>query len=67
MDALDVVKIIGKTASLSMDGFRINVTVLNGKTSYGNVRFQVTPVSGTGMVWVDSSRVSFENSNEENS
>jgi len=60
MEALDMLKVIGKTASLSLDGMRVNVTVLNAKTSYGSVRFQVSPVSGTGMVWVDSSRVQFD-------
>jgi hypothetical protein len=55
---------IGKQGMLCTDKLLFAVYVQDAKTAYGNIRYLVTPVSGTGSVWVDSSRVSFENSNE---
>ena len=57
MNALEMSKAIGKQGSLSTDGLHINITVSDVKKVYGAIRYQVTPVSGTGSVWVDSSRV----------
>ena len=57
MNALEMSKAIGKQGSLGTDGLRIDVTVSDVKKVYGAIRYQVTPVSGTGSVWVDSSRV----------
>ena len=49
---------VGLTGLLSSDKLQFNVLILDAKVSYGNARFLVTPVSGSGEVWVDSSRVS---------
>ena len=56
---LELGRYIGKQGLLLSDKLRFAVFVQDCKLAYGNVRFQVTPVSGTGMVWVDSSRVQF--------
>lgn len=37
-------------------GVRVNVQVLDVKYSYGNERFLIVPLSGSGEVWVDSGR-----------
>lgn len=60
MNALDMHKAIGREAVVSLRGIQIPVRILSAKLAYGNVRFQVTPVSGTGTVWVDSNRVKFD-------
>jgi len=65
MSALELSSYIGKQGLLLSDKLRFAVYVQDAKLAYGNVRFQVCPVSGTGMVWVDSSRVLFENSENE--
>jgi len=49
---------VGLTGLLSSDKLQFNVLILDAKVSYGNSRFLVIPVSGSGEVWVDSSRVS---------
>ena len=64
MDAIEMGQAIGRMAWVNQNGLTILVRVENAKLSYGSVRYLVTPVSGTGSVWVDSSRVSFENSSE---
>jgi hypothetical protein len=65
MNTLELSQAIGKTGLLSASVLSVRVTITDAKIAYGNVRYLVTPVSGTGSVWVDSSRVSFENSKEE--
>lgn len=59
MEALEMHKAIGKEAIVTLKGLSFAVRVVSAKLAYGNVRFQVSPVSGKGLVWVDSSRVSF--------
>ena len=49
---------IGQKGLLSFDVLKCQVNILDAKMAYGNLRFLVTPVSGSGEVWVDSSRVS---------
>ena len=65
MNTLELSQAIGKTGLLRFDALSVSVKIMDAKTAYGNVRYLVTPVSGTGSVWVDSSRVSFENSEKE--
>lgn len=60
MSTLELSQYIGKQGLLITDKLRFGVFVQDAKLAYGNVRFQVTPVSGTGMVWVDSNRVKFD-------
>jgi len=64
MDAIEMGQAIGRMAWVNQNGLTILVRVENAKLSYGSVRYLVTPVSGTGSVWVDAGRVSFENSQE---
>ena len=50
---------VGLTGVLSaLPHLKFEVLIVDAKVSYGNARFLVTPVSGSGEVWVDSSRVS---------
>jgi hypothetical protein len=62
MNTLELSKAIGKTALLRTGSFQYEVRIQNAKTAYGNVRYLVTPVSGTGSVWVDSNRVTIKES-----
>lgn len=65
MTALELAANIGKLGSIPVNGLTVHVHIMDGKVSYGTPRYLVTPVSGTGSVWVDSSRVSFENSSSQ--
>lgn len=51
---------IGKKGNIITGGFRINVKVLDFKTSYGKDRWLVTPLSGEGEVWTEQSPISTE-------
>ena len=64
MNTLELSKAIGQSGTLRANGLDITVRITDAKIAYGNVRYLVTPVSGTGSVWVDAGRVSFENSSE---
>lgn len=48
--------LIGTTRALREKGYAVFVTVTDVKEAYGQLRLQVTPVSGIGTLWVDASR-----------
>lgn len=51
-------KLIGKTGGLSISlGFNVNVVIFDVRVAFGRIDYQVRPVSGVGMTWVESSRV----------
>lgn len=49
-------KYIGKTALFRVRGVGLSfqVKIKDVKNSYGNIRFLVEPVSGTGSAWVEN-------------
>lgn len=55
----EMVGIIGTTALVRVEGttFSVPMTISDVKVSYGNKRYLVSPVGGTGQAWVDASRV----------
>jgi hypothetical protein len=57
MTGKELAQTLGKTALLSVDGFSFPVTINNFKTSYGTDRFEVEPVGGSGLAWVNADRV----------
>ena len=46
-------KIIGKEAMIETNGLRLKVLVKDHKQSYGKDRWLVTPVAGSGNIWVE--------------
>jgi cell division protein FtsN len=54
----ELMKALGKQAQLRLEGFSVAVTISDVKQAYGNTRYYVTPVNGTGEAWVDESRLS---------
>jgi hypothetical protein len=49
---------IGKQASIYQGGLTVTVRIMDAKQAYGQTRYLVTPVTGSGSVWVNSDRVS---------
>lgn len=45
-------KTVGTTGTVTFNGLSFIVRVLETKTAYGNIRFRVTPVAGSGETWV---------------
>lgn len=56
--ANDMTPVIGQTVQLRVEDIKVLVMVLNAKNSYGRLRLLVTPVAGSGEQWVEMSRVS---------
>lgn len=46
-------KYLGREATIKLGGLEIKVIISDVKTSYGRDRFLVSPVSGSGQVWVE--------------
>jgi hypothetical protein len=61
--AATLARAIGQEAMLRADGLWVSVLISDAKLSYGNVRYLVTPVRGSGTVWVDSGRVQITEDN----
>lgn len=57
MSTLNLNDCVGKIGHLTGEVLAFDLRITGVKMAYGRTRFQVTPVSGTGSVWVDSSRV----------
>ena len=44
---------VGQRVQLRTGSLRVDCTVLDAKTAWGNVRLLVEPVAGTGQQWVE--------------
>lgn len=47
-------KYVGKEAVIRLGGLSVLVKIEDIKVTYGRERFFVTPVSGTGKIWVET-------------
>lgn len=45
---------VGKTATIVFKEFTFEVRILDHKLQYGRDRYLVTPVSGSGQMWVQN-------------
>lgn len=50
-------QIIGHEGSLTVGDMDVDVRVLDIRTSYGQVQYEVTPVAGFGKVWTADYKV----------
>lgn len=57
MSYADFARLIGTTVQIKVENFTVPVVISDVKNAYGNTRYLVSPVGGTGTAWVDSSRV----------
>lgn len=48
---------IGKTVYLRVDSLHVSCEVTDAKSAYGRIRLLVKPVSGSGEMWVEESRL----------
>lgn len=60
MTTNETTKLIGKTATLAIDGLRFAVTILDARSVFGRADYQVAPVTGSGSKWVSSDRVTLD-------
>ena len=59
MKVSDLAVRIGQVGYLRSEAFRVPVRVLDGKMSYGEPRYLVTPEGGEGQAWVNATRLKF--------
>lgn len=57
MSIAQLAQAVGKLAMLRVEGFQVQVEILDIKQAYGNIRYQVVPTNGMGTAWVDESRL----------
>jgi hypothetical protein len=57
MGIMELAAMVGERRTLGLDGLQVAVTVLDVKKSYGQARALVTPVDGSGSVWVSVDRL----------
>ncbi len=51
-DLVELIKTYtGKKGLIDLDNLKVEVQIIQVKNSYGNIRFLVTPVAGSGKVW----------------
>lgn len=64
MSALTMSQFIGKIGAVNQGGLYVDVKVLDAKQAYGCARYLVSPMAGSGEVWVSAVRVRFDAVNE---
>lgn len=57
MNASEIVKVLNKTVTITIEAFTIEVKIVDVKKAYGQTRYLVEPVNGSGQQWVNDSRV----------
>lgn len=57
MTANEMTPAIGATVVVRFEDIKVTCRVVDAKHVYGKSRIQVSPLSGTGMQWVELSRV----------
>ena len=48
---------IGQIVNVRTDNWIIPMEVMDVKSSYGNIRCEVKPLTGTGRAWIELSRI----------
>lgn len=56
MNAKELSDMIGKHVMVVFGELSVECEVLDAKSAYGNLRYQVKPVSGIGETWISSDR-----------
>lgn len=65
MSAKELVKMVGRTGYIAGRGdLDITVRIVDVKTSYGAVRYQVEPIAGRGSAWIDANSIELDSEGE---
>ncbi len=54
MTAKELSEVIGKTATYATGSLSFEVIVTDTKMSYGHIRYEIKPKSGSGTAWVET-------------
>ena len=64
MQVSEVQKYIGRKGKIYSNGLTILVKIKDIKERWGQTRYLVTPLSGTGEIWVENIRIEEETKKE---
>lgn len=53
----DLIKLIGQTGNLAIEGLEVGVKILDVRESFGRTDVQITPLNGSNKKWVSLDRV----------
>ena len=53
----EITQYVGKTGNVLLGGLTVAVKIKDVKNSYGRIRYLITPVTGSGEVWVESVKI----------
>ena len=59
MKLKDLAKLIDKEAIFLSEGMQFDVKIVDVKSAYGRIDFQIIPLGGTGNKWVSEERIKF--------
>ena len=54
MTAIEQQQYLNQHATIFIGGLHVNVLITDVKQAYGRTRYEVTPLQGTGRVWVEN-------------
>ena len=57
MTAKQQAALLGQEIDVRCDGLTVACLIQDVKQAYGKMRFQVTPVNGDGLIWIEDSRI----------
>ncbi len=44
-------EVVGKQGCIEIEGLKVDVIIRDVKSSYGNIRYLISPIAGSGEVW----------------
>jgi hypothetical protein len=59
MNAKQLAEKIGTKTTLHIEKLQIQVTILDGRQTFGRTEYLVSPLSGTGEQWVTTDRLTW--------
>jgi hypothetical protein len=57
MSVAEMSEVLGKSGLLQSGPIRVGVKIIDVKVAYGNKRYFIEPLQGSGRTWVDADRV----------
>jgi hypothetical protein len=57
MNTAELNSYIGKRGILDMGAIKINIKIIDARSSFGRIDFYISPESGSGAQWVSKERV----------
>ena len=50
---MEIADRVGKQAAYNINGINVDIKIIDIRQVYGNTRYLITPLAGTGQIWVN--------------